>query len=266
MHVTRRFVVIVGVLAAAIVVAIVVLALHRQSGPSSYLYSDVDKAYLLQWDHSGVGTLWATYVDPSNGFQVSSRSQQVSVTRQGSAVSIDAPGETAPVLGHRDGGNLSITLNSGSVFGPWQGEFSFSHGSLVDYETALGNVQLQGTTIANEASTYATYDPRNANSNTIDTATECIAYLSGTDVGLVMHSSSQPACVDFVNRIGDLGSGGSWATVPNGQNYPGEASLVCEYADAHAETFLTVSDAGFQQYGGTLCSDVSSAGGWFALR
>jgi hypothetical protein len=266
----RRGVVVIGaVLAAAIAVAIVVLAVHKNSGPSSFLYSDTDTVFYVHWDHSGVGTLWATYVDPSNHFQVSSQSRQVSVTVQGSALSIEVPGDPAPVLGHRDGSELILTLDGSASFGGWLGERNFSHGSLSEYETAVGKVQLRGTAIASDASAYASQDPIDANAQqtTITSGGECLLYLSGTDVCVVMRTEdSEPSCFGVATQFGDLGSGGSWGSSPSGQNYPGQATLVCQYADTHARTFVTVTDAGFQQYGVYICSNISSTSDWFALR
>jgi len=257
---------------AAFLSVAAVLVLHKHGGPTSYLYSDADHAYYIDWHAHGAGTLWATYVNPQDGFRVESGNTAVTVTRQGSAVSIDAPGEPSPTLGQRSGRHLALTLSGGGGFGPWTGEFDFSPGSLKDYESAVATVQQTGATISGDGSTYASQDVADANSAaTTSTDGNCILYLSGTDVSLTLHvsdsaASNSAACDNAASTYGDLGSGGTWSANQVGANYPGNASLVCEYANAHATEFIVVADAGFQQYGGTLCSDIGNAGGWFSLR
>lgn len=265
----RTWLVVLGFIVVVGVGAVVVL--HGRNGPSSYLYSDADHAYYIDWHAHGVGTLWATYVNPQDAFRVESGNTGVTVTVQGSAVSIAAIGEASPTLGQRGGSHLTLTLNSGGGFGPWTGEFRFASGSLKDYESAVSDVQQTGATIADNASTYATQDIADANTAaTTSTDGDCILYLSGTDVSVTVHSGdtstgNSGACSGVVSAYGDLGSGGTWSSDQSGANYPGQASLACEYADAHANEFIVVADAGLQQYGGNLCDDLGNTGGWFAL-
>ena len=92
-------------------------------------------------------------------------------------------------------------------------------------------------------------------------------YLSGTDVSLIMHADgTRQPCDNIVSQFGALGTGGTWSTTQTGANYPGQARLVCQYADAHAQTFLTVNDAGGASYGSSLCANLAGGHGWFALR
>jgi hypothetical protein len=259
-------------LAVLVGVAVGAAVLHHHTGPSSFLYSDADHAYYIDWSAHGVGTVWATYMNPQDGFRVDSGNTTVTVTRQGSAVSIDAPGETSATLGERSGGHLELTLDGGGSFGPWTGTFSFGPGSLKGYESAVATVQQTGARVSGEASAYASQDVTDANQATAtSTDGDCILYLSGTDVSVTVHGGdsahgSAAACNDVVSPYGDLGSGGTWSASQTGANYPGSASLVCEYADAHATEFVVIADAGAQQYGGTLCDDLGNAGGWFSLK
>jgi len=269
----RQFGLVAGLVIACVVLGVgAFLVLHRHGGPSSYLYTDADHAYYIDWHSHGIGTLWATYVNPQDGFRVESGNTAVTVTRQGSAVSIDAPGEPSPTLGQRSGRHLALTLSGGGGFGPWTGDFDFAPGSLKDYESAVSAVQQTGATISGDASTYASQDVADANSGaTTSTDGNCILYLSGTDVSITLHvsdsaGSDSAACDNAASTYGDLGSGGTWSSNQVGANYPGNASLVCEYANAHATEFIVVADAGFQQFGGTLCGDIGNGGDWFPLR
>jgi hypothetical protein len=257
------------ILALAGVIALVVgvaLLLKGHSGPSRFLYSDGEKAYFLQWTANDKGTLWATYVKPNDGFRVASQSSPVVITMQGGAVSVQLPGSPAPSLGQRQGAKLTMSLNDSAGFGPWIGDLPFSSGSLNDYEAAVTVVQQTGTTIANNASTYASQDVADANAAaTTSTSGACILYLSGTDVSVTVHESDVQACTNLVSPYASLGTGGTWSSQQSGANYPGQASRICEYANDHATTFVTVADAGGQSYGSQLCSDLANVGGWFAL-
>lgn len=239
----------------------------KAAAPSTYLYSDAEQAYYIDWHAHGVGTVWASYVNPENDFQVESGTSAVTVTLQGSAVSVQTQDGATPTLGLRSHDRLTLNIGNDSAFGAWVGSFTFSVGSLKDYETAVAAVQQTGATIAQDASEYASQDVADADrAATASTDGACILYLSGTDVSVTMHGSGSDLCRALVSRYGDLGSGGTWSPQQSGANYPGQASLACEYANAQATTYVIVADAGFQQYGGQLCDDLASAGGWYAIR
>jgi len=244
-----------------------ILAFQGHPGPSTFLYSDAQKTYYVDWRAHGVGTLWATYINPQDGFRVESGSSPVTVTMQGAAVSLQMPAASTPTLGQRSGNHLTLSIDNSSGFGPWIGALTFSVGSLKDYEDATAAVQQTGASIANGASTYATQDVADANTPvTASTDGDCILYLSGTDVSVTMHGGDPTSCSALIEPYGDLSTGGTWSTQQVGANYPGQASLVCEYADAHATRYVIVADAGGQDYGGQLCSNLGNAGGWFAVR
>jgi len=257
---------LVVVAAIAIVVAVAVLAFGGTSSPSRFSYSDADKAYFLQWDSKGSGKLWATFVDPTNHFRVSSISEAVAVTGQGSALSIQVPGSTSPDLAQRTGSRLTVTLDGSPGFGPWIGDFAFSPGTLNAYETAAALVRQTGAGIAANASRLSTEDPAAANANSGGSPGECVLYLSGTDASVVVHGDgTQTSCENVVSPYGDLGTGGTWSTTQTGANYPAQASLACQFADAHGQTVVTVNDAGGKSYGSALCGDLGNSRGWFAL-
>lgn len=266
----RAFIIIAVALGAAVIAAVtvgIVVLTGAHHGHSRFLYSDAEKAYFVQWDSKGAGTLWFTVVDPANGFTVSTQTGAITVKTQGNAVSIEPLGASAPSLGQRLGKDLTLTLVSNQGFGPWFGDFKFRSGSLTDYEAAAAAVNQQSAAITGTATTYATQDPTDANSNAPSSPDECILYLSGTDVSVVMHATgAEQQCGTLVAPYGDLGSGGTWSTTQVGANYPGAASLVCQVADQQGRTMVAVNDAGFQSYGSTLCSDLDNAQGWFKLR
>lgn len=245
------------------------LVFDSSAGPTSYLFADADHAYYIDWRAHGTGTLWATYVNPQEAFQVESGNTGVTVTLQGSAVSIQAPDSSTPTLGQRSGKHLALSLDGGGGFGPWTGNFTFTPGSLKGYEGAVNTVQQTGATIASSASRYASQDVADANAAaTTSTDGDCILYLSGTDVSVTVNDGGGGAslCSDVVLPYGDLGSGGTWSSQQSGANYAGQASLVCEYADSPGTEFVVVADAGFKQYGGNVCDDLGNAGDWYAIR
>jgi hypothetical protein len=252
----------------AIVVIVVALALRNGSRPTTFVYRDPEKAFYIDWHKHGVGTLWATYVDPTNQFQTKSVSTPVTVTTRGSAISIQPAGSLTPILGQRTGKHLIVTLGDNAIgVGPWIGDFTFSVGTLKAYETAATDVQQRGVTISDDASTYAAQDVSDANAAaTQSTDGNCLLYLSGTDVSMTYHGGETRSCSALASGFGDLESGGTWSNEQIRANYPGNASLVCEYANTAATEFIVVSDAGFQDYGSTLCGDVSKGSGWFSLR
>jgi hypothetical protein len=264
----RRMLIIAIALACvvALVIGAAAFVFGGQAGPTRFLYSDPEKAYFLEWTSKDKGTLWATYIKPNDGFRVASESSPVAITVQGGAVSVQQPGSATSTLGQRQGARLTMSLDNSAGFGPWIGDFTFSSGSLNDYETAAATVQQTGGTIASDAASYATQDVADANAAaSTSTSGACILYLSGTDVSVTVHGSDPQACSNLVAPYGGFGIGGTWSSQQSGANYPGQASRVCEYADGHASTFVTVVDAGGQSYGSQLCSDLANAGGWFAL-
>jgi hypothetical protein len=259
---------IVSLLALVCVAAIVIgfLVSHRSASPR-FLYSDAQKAYFVQWDSHGQGTLWATYIDPTNTFQATSDSEPVTVTKQGDAVSIQIA-SASPVLGQLDGGSLNLSIDNSTGFGPWiESQLNFKRSSLASYETAASGVQQNGAAIVAQASKYASQAPIDANGHTLSDGDECSLYLSGTDVSIVMHAQDSLAnCASATNDLGNLGTGGSWSTTQIGENYPGQATLVCQYADAKADDFIAVNDAGLQEYGTSACSALGNGNGWFQIH
>jgi predicted nucleic acid-binding Zn ribbon protein len=265
----RKRAFLVAMAAACVVVLAVgaVLVLRSSTGPTTFLYQDAQKTYYIDWHSHGAGTLWATYVNPNDTFRVVSGSTPATVTLQGDAVSLETPAASTPTLGQRSGSHLTLSINSSDGFGPWIADLTFSVGSLRDYEAAVATVDQTGATIANNASTYAIQDVADANTPaTTSTDGDCILYLSGTDVSVTMHGGGPTSCGALVAPYGDLSGGGRWSSQQLGANYPGQASLACEYADAHATRYVVVADAGGQMYGGQLCSDLGNAHGWFAIR
>jgi hypothetical protein len=265
----RKRTFLLAMAAACVVVLAVgaVLVLHSSTGPTTFLYQDAQKTYYIDWRSHGVGTLWATYVNPNDDFRVESGSSPATVTLQGAAMSLETPAASTPILGQRSGNHLTLSINSSAGFGPWIANLTFSVGSLKDYEAAVTTVEQTGAAIANDAASFANQDVADANTPvTASTDGDCILYLSGTDVSVTMHGGGPTSCSALVAPYGDLSTGGTWSTQQVGANYPGQASLVCEYADAHATRYIVVADAGGQMYGGNLCSDLGNGHGWFALR
>lgn len=242
-----------------------VLVFHSTTGPTMFLYSDSQKTYFVDWHSHGTGTVWATYINPVDKFQVESGSTAVTVTLQGSAVSLQTPDASTPTLGDRSGKQLDLSINNSSGFGPWIAGLILSPGSLKDYESAASVVNETAATISNASSNYATQDVADANTPaTTSTDGDCILYLSGTDVSITMHGSGADGCITLVSKFPDLS--GTWGTQQTGANYPGQASLVCEYANADASEYVVVADAGGQLYGGQLCTDIGGIGNWYQLR
>jgi len=253
--------------ALAIAVAVVFLVgLGGKAAPASFLYRDAEKTFYIDWKGNGAGTLWATYVEPYSNFRIGSETKSVTVTLQGSAVSIRvAAGPT--VLGALRAGKLTLNVaNGNTALGNWYGNFAFPVGSLTGYEGAVIDVERRATAIRHRAGVYAASDVADANAaSTTSTLGDCILYLSGTDVSVTMHGAGASSCGGLVEPYGDLGSAGTWSTSQIGANYPGQASLVCEDANYRGTVFATVADAGGQSYGSGLCGDLSRAS-WYTVE
>jgi hypothetical protein len=223
----------------------------------SFLYaSNIDQAYLVQWTGHD-GTEWNTELNPANGFQLVSNSRAIKVMKQGNTVSISRPSTSRTIIGQVSGLTLTLDGVPGTLVA----------GSLADYRAAAAKVEARAAWIAQIATTYDTAEPANTNCG-VDHECQgaCVSFLSGTDVSTVTRYVSTDAgseCLDQQSPYDDLGSGGSWVSAPEGQNYPGQASVVCEYAEeigTGTVKFITVSDAGGQFYGSDLCSALGSAG------
>lgn len=269
---SRRTLALLAAVAVGLGVGLTVALVGRSAGPTSYIYKDAEKAFYIHWKGNGTGTLWGTYVQPQSNFQIGSETKVVTVKLQGSAASIESGGSS--LLGVRRPDHLALNVNNGdTLLGGWYGRFRFTVGSLLEYENAAARVANRGAAITSAASRAVSEDLTDANrASTVSLNGDCLLYLSGTDVSVAEYGTAYPtlgearaSCGNLVSQYGDLGSGGSWSSTQVGANYPGEASLACEVANAQGTQFVIVADAGGKFYGSGLCSDLESSGTWYSV-